>query len=739
MGATFSRVKNWIAEVLSYADLNAEIDNILTNFTPAGMDDMSANAAAMRLSTDPGEVGTESLAASLEQEIKRLRYVLQEIKGSDVDYWYESANVSLTTLRTAIGGALQTNRISSGAASSLSSAARFIVPNGSGASFIINGSPTSFAYVINDTAYSISTDATTSSIGTAPSSNNTCLVNDVLLTGQESSKNQGEDGSVITVDAMGSEISALVGKLATFKVVYNGNTEYFLGYIKSTTQITNCYRGFFYDSTLAQVPRIPIADNATITLHRTAWVFANTSQAIVLSYNNPVWSFTAPSTPNTGDYWYDMSVNYWKVYDSVTWQTANAILVGLVTLTSAACVGARSFEFFSLPEAANNMRLEYVSATVAQQADLNGVVGVGSNKIKFNLTRPTWDITANLETGYTEAASTTYYAYVTEAGKTILSPLKPYDFTGSLGGWYHPYEIWRSVGSIQNDGSSNLDQYSLVAYPQDIRNPKIYGATTVENIGLTASVSGSALTIKLHAADGSALHAGNPAYIAFRSATQATGTVVLRKLINNLSITAASGATLGHIDGLNQYLYVYLVDEAGVLDLAVSGVDLLDETLVASATQISAGATSGSVLYGASAHTSKAIRFIGRMYTNQTTAGTWASAPSSVSLGIKNTTQSWGDVKVWIKWDTTTSTVITKSKNVTSLTDHGTGETTITFTNSFSSSGYAVAFASNRAANIDATMTIISQAAGSVRVISGTGGGSAEDHSIQTMIASGDL
>ncbi len=461
MGSTFSRLKNWIAEVLNYADLNAEIDNILSNFTPAGMDDMSPTAAAYRLQTDPGEVGTESLPASLEQEIKRLRFVLTEIKGGDVDYWYESSAVSLTSLRTAIGGALQSNRISSGAHSTLSSAARFLVPNGAAASFSIDGSPTTFSYVINDTSYSINTDVVTSGVGLAPSSNNTCLVNDATALLQESTKNLGEEGTTITVDAMGSEITALVGKLCTFKVVHGGNTEYFLGLVKSTTQITNCYRGFFYDSTKSQVPRIAINDNDTITLHRTAWIFATTSQACVISYGNPTWSYTQPTSPNTGDYWYDMSVNYWKSYDSVSWITANAMLIGIITSTSAACVGARSFEFFTLPEARNNLVLEWNSVTQLQQKSLGGIVGVGSNIIRFNYSRPLWDITTDLESGYTEVASTTYYAYVTESGDTILSPLKPYDLRGSLSGWYHPYEIWRCIGYIFNDANSDILSYLI--------------------------------------------------------------------------------------------------------------------------------------------------------------------------------------------------------------------------------------------------------------------------------------
>ena len=43
-GATFSRVKTWIAEVLTASDLNAEFDNILNNLLPAGVDDECAQS-----------------------------------------------------------------------------------------------------------------------------------------------------------------------------------------------------------------------------------------------------------------------------------------------------------------------------------------------------------------------------------------------------------------------------------------------------------------------------------------------------------------------------------------------------------------------------------------------------------------------------------------------------------------------------------------------------------------------
>lgn len=742
MGSTFSRLKNWIAEVLNYSDLNAEIDNILNNLTPAGMgvQGLSDTVTAFRVQTDPGEVGTESLPASLQQEIQRLRFVIQEMKGGDVTYWYQSAQVSLTTLRTAIGGALQSNRISSGAASSLSSAARFVIPAGSSASFTIDGSPTTLAYVVNNVSYAISTDVVTSGIGLAPSTNNTCLVNDTSLTAQERSKNTGEDGSILTVDNMGSEISALTGKLASFKVVHGGNTEYFLGYVKSSTQITNCFRGFFYDSAKAQLPRIAIADDDTITLMRTAWIFANTSQAIVLTYNNPIWAFTQPTSPNTGDYWFDLSVNYWKTFDSVTWQTANAILIGLTCQDATNCKGARSFEFFSLPVTVNNIRIDYVSVTQVQQLDLLGNIGVGSNNIKFTLTRPIWDITTNLESGYSEAASTTYYAYVTEAGKTILSPLKPYDFTGSLGGWYHPYEIWRSVGSIQNDGSQNFDILTLMTYPQDIRNPKSFEANHLENIGITASVAANALTVKFSAADGTDLSPGNPAYVAFRSSTATAGTVVLRRLFANISITVPNTSSLGSQSTYPERYFLYLIDDAGVIDGGISGVTPIDEVYVQSATALTGGLNSGGSLCSGLAHTSKPVRYVGFMRATEATAGTWATAPSEVSVGVRPFIAHWAVARVIVNFTTVTTTAIQGfSHGVSSLTDVAVGRTTVNPSAAFNSAFYTIVATSSR--TVDGTCCIYASSLptdSSFTIQTGNGAGGAEDQAYVSVAAFGD-
>lgn len=96
-GGTFSRVKTWATgETLTASDLNAEFDNIITNATPAGIDDASADATAMQATTDPYPAGVASLATSLLGEIQRIRYVLAQITGET--YWYQDPDTTIAAL-----------------------------------------------------------------------------------------------------------------------------------------------------------------------------------------------------------------------------------------------------------------------------------------------------------------------------------------------------------------------------------------------------------------------------------------------------------------------------------------------------------------------------------------------------------------------------------------------------------------------------------------------------------------
>ena len=103
-----SRIKVWIPnEILTASDLNAEFNNVIDNGLVANViTGSSATVTAMQTLEDPGEVGTESLASSVEGEIRRLRNIISEITNKT--RWYETPNRSMST-----GGILRTTTTTS--------------------------------------------------------------------------------------------------------------------------------------------------------------------------------------------------------------------------------------------------------------------------------------------------------------------------------------------------------------------------------------------------------------------------------------------------------------------------------------------------------------------------------------------------------------------------------------------------------------------------------------------------
>lgn len=100
MGANFSRIKTWIAEVLTASDLNAEFDNVLNNFDPDGMDDASVNDAAMQATRDPYPGAAISKPTDLTGELQGLRFLTKQQETTSQWYIYPDL-VSKTAAYTA--------------------------------------------------------------------------------------------------------------------------------------------------------------------------------------------------------------------------------------------------------------------------------------------------------------------------------------------------------------------------------------------------------------------------------------------------------------------------------------------------------------------------------------------------------------------------------------------------------------------------------------------------------------
>lgn len=153
----------------------------------------------------------------------------------------------------------------------------------------------------------------------------------------------------------------------------------------------------------------------------------------------------------------------------------------------------------------------------------------------------------------------------------------------------------------------------------------------VTNLGLSASVAGNAMTIALKDAAGSNPSGASPVKIAFRSSTATTGTYSVQSITGALSVVVPSGASLGQTSAVNQYVWVYAIYDGASVQLGVSGVNVFDDLSVQSSTTISAGATSGIVLYSTTGISNKPIRLIGRVLVNEATAGTWATTPAELA------------------------------------------------------------------------------------------------------------
>ena len=141
---------------------------------------------------------------------------------------------------------------------------------------------------------------------------------------------------------------------------------------------------------------------------------------------------------------------------------------------------------------------------------------------------------------------------------------------------------------------------------------------------ITASVATNALTVTL-----------NPTVLDFRSSTLTSGTVNTRTVSTAISVTVSSGSTLGTVSASKSRIAVIAIDNSGTVELAVvniaGSVSLDESALISTTAEGGAGAAdSASVVYSTTARTSVPFRVVGYVESTQATAGTWATAPSTI-------------------------------------------------------------------------------------------------------------
>lgn len=396
------------------------------------------------------------------------------------------------------------SRVISGKTRTTSNQPAFITPNGAANSFILAALTTNLLVSIDAVAVTFNTNITVTGLTVAPGSNNTCLVDDTDAADQEATRTWGEYGAekeYITVDTMGANITSKIGTYQAFSIFDGANTEYFLAFVESSTRLSRIYRGFFYNSSLNPINRIKFANNDTITIMSLGWIFVDEDTATVdVTYNNPTWSFTAPASPVTGDYWYDIPNDVWKRYDGASFQIVARTLVGMVIIDTANCVGARCIDFYFDPKTQNTLSLEVRSNTIIRSKYTDALVYVAGGFIEFHKSLPEWDITAELAGSAdmynaSEQPSTYYWVYVKDDGDEVLSDISPYYRPDFGGVYYHPHNPWRAVGKAFNNSGSNFDaaldisSSSTSEYDEVVANPAIAGLSTQTTLSAAISAA----------------------------------------------------------------------------------------------------------------------------------------------------------------------------------------------------------------------------------------------------------
>lgn len=192
------------------------------------------------------------------------------------------------------------------------------------------------------------------------------------------------------------------------------------------------------------------------------------------------------------------------------------------------------------------------------------------------------------------------------ANGTAATAIKQYDSTGAK---IDPVIVAAMKTDVVYDGTHWVIVDPLPASGRQIQP-------------VTASVASNALTCTLASTS-----------LDFRSATLGSGTVVTRNVPSAISVVVPSTATLGTVSAVQSRIALLAIDNAGTVELAVvniAGGNDLSETGLVSTTAISAGATAANVVYSTSARTNVAYRVVGYVESTQATAGTWATAPSTI-------------------------------------------------------------------------------------------------------------
>ena len=217
-------------------------------------------------------------------------------------------------------------------------------------------------------------------------------------------------------------------------------------------------------------------------------------------------------------------------------------------------------------------------------------------------------------------------------GTEAASPVAPAITYGKISICQFP--LTTSTTSITN--SMITDERASMAL-ESSRDPELR-----RNMSIAASVASNDLTVSVKGFDGNAPSVSNVVSLAFRSATLTSGVYTVVNLSAAASVVLPASGTLGFANSEDGYLYVYALNNAGAVEVALARQAIFDEGILHTTVAIGTGSDSADVLYSTSVRSSVAVKLIGRVRITHGTAQ-WSASPTEVTTyyaGMKKT----GDV-----------------------------------------------------------------------------------------------
>lgn len=452
MGATFTRIKNWVKETLNHEDLNKEIDNILENLDPQGVGDYSENAAQMKLVTDPGTEGSESLPTSLAGEIERLRFMVQQITGETP--WYASVGTNLKEVSNFIAAQTTSDRIISARTTGNSPRAKFLIPGGDD-SVTLKASPEEpFVYSIGGNTYTLTDDVVYSGLlGTVETPIGKVVLPDgggYTITPAEEEKYLGVGGYGLIIKADDNDaLMKLVNYRGVFTLTEGANTEYVMtplfGRAASDTYaipgltdhiaITGLNRKVGVLPNGNPTGQVTVEIDSELRGITTRYMFLDAAGVLHAGVGLSR-SLTQPSAVVPNVYWQNPTNLAWFRSNGSTWESAAVVYVGLCAVnTSNECVMAHSADIATA-------RVSSSPGCIRLTGDIQVTMTVNS---RFSFGNTVFNAGAT-QTLSRNMGETKYFLYLKPDGSLTNVAVAPHDLRDTLGGWFHPDEQWLCVG-----------------------------------------------------------------------------------------------------------------------------------------------------------------------------------------------------------------------------------------------------------------------------------------------------